>query len=323
MVSKPVRHRRVVRTSALLIACASMSAARASAQAAPAPDRTPVADLAPVWVGAGAATLGLGIGLFMIPAQAPADPSVGVWRGGLLFDEAVRDAARAPTLGGEQLARQLSDILLVATIAQAALTDSVVIPLLHDDPDLVWQASAAHALALGVMMSLGSVVKQATERARPFERDCASQPDLPGCGNGDSYRSFFSLHSGVAFTSAGFSCAMHLERTLYRDQGADIVSCGASIAAATATGFLRVVADVHYLTDVLVGAIGGFLIGYLVPLAVVPSRPRAPPLDDPGLPEGAEPLPTTPGLSWSAAPMLELGRDGGGTTLGASVSGSL
>lgn len=288
------------------------------------PGRTPVDDLAPVWVAAGGASLGVGLGLFLWPTSPPADPQVGVWRGGLLFDEGFRDMTRAPTLGGSEMARRISDVLLTATIAQAAITDSVIVPLLQDDPDLVWQASAAHALALGLMLSAGSVVKRVTERARPFERACADDPSAPGCNAGDTYNSFFSLHSGVAFTSAGFSCAMHLERNLYGDQGADIVSCGTSLAAATVTGLLRVVADVHYLSDVLVGAVAGFLIGYLVPLAIVPQR--VPVRDEPegelDLPEGAETIPTTPGMTWSAAPLVELDRERGGFTLGVSVSGT-
>lgn len=313
-----VRLASLVSVSSLVIALAAVTPSRAAAQAQA---RTPVGDLAPVWVGAGAGALGLGLGLFFMPGQVPADPNVGVWRGGLLLDEGFRDVAKAPTLGGEELAKTMSDVLLTATVANAALIDSLLIPLLNGDPDLAWQASAAHALALGITMTVGNIVKHVSNRARPFERECATNPDSPGCRNGDTYMSFFSLHTGVAFTSAGFSCAMHLERSIYGDQGADIVACGSAVAAATMVGLLRVVADVHYLSDVLVGALLGFAVGYLVPLAVVPNRPREREVSNPDDPEDEPIPPPPPSVSWSVSPMVDLDRNGG-FTLGASVSGT-
>lgn len=289
----------------------------------PPPARTPVAELAPLWVALGAGSLGLGVGLFLVPSSPPGDPSVGVWRGGMLLDEDFRLAAHAGSRDGERIARTVSDVMLVATMANAALIDSALIPALHEDPDLVWQASAAHATALGLMLAVGSVVKLASVRARPYERQCAEDPAYPGCGSGDSYRSFFSLHSGVAFTSAGFSCAMHLERTLYDDLPADVVACGGAIAAAATTGLMRVVADAHYLSDVLVGAALGFAIGYLVPLAIVPARLRRARDRDARDRAAGESIPRAPSVAWSLAPILELGPPGTGTvTAGASIGGT-
>ena len=83
-----------------------------------------------------------------------------------------------------------------------------------------------------------------------------------------------SLHTSVAFASAGFSCAMHLSRGLYGnalDQG----SCVTSLALAALTGVMRVAGDQHYLSDVLFGAVVGFVIGHLVPVLLVPERPHA------------------------------------------------
>lgn len=318
--------RRIVvrRASALVLSglVVMLSASSASAQSEGARPETPIASLAPVWAGAGVGMLSLGIGLFLAPSSRPADPSVGVWRGGLLLDEGFRDALRAPSPGGETTARLTSDVLLVATMANAALIDGVLIPLVHDDPQLVWQASFAYSLAVGLMLTVGGVAKRVAVRARPYERSCATDPTAPECQITDTYQSFFSLHTGLAFTSAGFSCAMHLERSLYGDQGADIAACSSSLAAATLVGLLRVVADVHYLSDVLVGAALGFLIGYLVPLAVVPARPG------PHLGDGAAPdldsLDDVPAAasssSWAMTPMLELGPQA--VTIGTSVSGT-
>lgn len=287
------------------------------------PERTPVAELWPVAVGAGVGALGLGLGIYFVPGPRPADPNVGVWRGGLLADDSFRLVLRAPTARGEALAGTISDILLVATMANAAIVDGIALPLLQGDPDLAWQAGFAYSLAVGLELSIGGIVKDVAMRARPYESQCAANPSLPICQSSSTYQSFFSLHSGVAFTSAGFSCSMHLERNLYGDQGADIVSCGTSILAATTVGILRIVADAHYLSDVLVGAVTGFLIGYLVPLAVIPHRRALPPVRivDGGDPD-EEPIAEAPAFSWSAAPMIDPGMGGNGVTLGASVSGT-
>lgn len=302
------------------VAHAQETSADASAHALgePASTHTPVHELWPVWLGSSAAALGLGLGLYLMPGRNPSDPSISVWRGGLLLDDSTRSVLRATSVQGENVAATASDYLLGVTMANALLVDGIGLPLLRGDPDLAWQATLAYGLALGAELSLGGIVKDVSMRARPYESQCATDPSLPLCQSAVTYQSFFSLHTGVAFTSAGFSCAMHLEQSLYDDQGADIVACGSSIAAASTVGVLRIVADAHYLSDVLVGALTGFLLGYLVPLAILPhrhARLRDEPLE-------AEPEASAPALSWSALPMIDPGTSGGGVTLGASVLGT-
>lgn len=264
--------------------------------------RTPVPDHAiPVAIGGGAA-LGGALALHFALAGSGQE-RVGRWRGGLLMDEDFRDRVTLRDVPQQEIARQASDILLFATMLQAAAVDALLVPLLQGDPDLAWQASFAHSMALGITLGVGEIVKTAVGRARPFERECEADPSRPGCQDGDRFSSFYSLHTGMAFASAGFSCSMHLSRNLYDDPLADIASCGASVAMATATGMLRISADRHYLSDVLVGAVLGFLVGYLIPLAVVPERSRVP--QDPALADlGEDEIPETPQLSWHVTPML-------------------
>jgi membrane-associated phospholipid phosphatase len=300
--------------AASLAASASLAPCTVLAQDRDAP-RTPVDPDAASFATLGGISLAAGLALSFAPDPERADAS---WRGGILFDEAVRDGLRLRSVEQQEIAATLSDVLLFATIGQAALVDSLLVPLVQGDTDLAWQASFAHALALGITITAGEIVKRAVGRARPYERECAQDPSRPGCGDGDRFASFYSLHSGVAFTSAGFSCAMHLERGLYGDRGADIGSCAASIGMAAATGLLRVAADRHYLTDVLVGAALGFLVGYLVPLAVVPERTGT---------QGGEM--SAPGAMFGVAPMVSPptgggggGGAGGGGTFGLSVFGT-
>lgn len=295
--------RTVFRVTALALSLAAIPSI-ASAQARGAQvRRTPVSPYAVPAAIASGASLGGGLALFL---ALPSDTSAKTdrWRGGILADEDFRTSFRLQAEPDQEMARQVSDVMLVATMAQAAIVDALLVPLLQGDPDLAWQASFAHSLSLGLTLGAGQIVKSLVGRARPFERECESDPQRPGCGGSDRFHSFYSLHTGMAFTSAGFSCAMHLSRQLYDDPGADMASCGASLAMASATGLLRVASDRHYLSDVVIGALLGFAIGYLIPLVVVPERPRV--HDDPLVAERdeGESIPESPRMSWSVAPML-------------------
>jgi len=85
------------------------------------------------------------------------------------------------------------------------------------------------------------------------------------CDEKRRYVSFFSGHSSVAFTSAGLTCAHHQRLPLYGGGAADAAACGAMIAVALSTASFRVLADEHYMSDILVGSAVGFAAGYGLP----------------------------------------------------------
>lgn len=257
--------------------------------------RTPVRDHSIPMAVLGAVSLTGGLALYF--GMPGPDGDAHPWRGGILMDESFRDTIRLHAISDQEVARMISDATLFAVMAQAQFIDALLVPLVQGDPDLAWQASFAHSLSLGLTLGIGEIVKFSVGRARPFERDCAFDPQRAGCDDSDRFASFYSLHAGMAFTSAGFSCAMHLSHRLYDDPVADIASCGASIALAGATGMLRIASDRHYLSDVLIGSLLGFAVGYLIPLAVIPERGTREEPED-------EPPASTPGLSWHFTPML-------------------
>ncbi|WP_157068721.1 phosphatase PAP2 family protein [Sandaracinus amylolyticus] len=275
--------------------------------------RTPVVPHSSSALTGSLVTLGSGVRLFLFTPTIEQRMVAGSWRGGVLLDEPFRGAFRLSAVDAQEIARVISDVSLMATVFQAAAIDATLVPLVQGDPDLAWQASAAYALALGLTLSVGQVIKLGAGRARPYSRECADDPSRPGCTDGqDTYQSFYSLHTGVAFTSAGFSCAMHASRGLYDDDVADGASCAVSVAMATTTGMLRVLSDRHYLSDVLVGALTGFLVGYLVPLALVPERGE----QHAGHREA-------PDVTWAVAPLLSTSTSStSGQTVGASVFGT-
>ncbi len=107
-------------------------------------------------------------------------------------------------------------------------------------------------------------------RPRPYSRycvpDCADDMDVH-----KSHVSFFSGHTALAFSfavSAGTIASMRS----YPNAGWVL---GSGLALATTTGYLRIAADHHYFTDVLVGAVVGSAIGWAVP-KLHGTRPASP-----------------------------------------------
>lgn len=188
------------------------------------------------------------------------------------------DAREDPSGAGGALGTA-SDVLLVATMLHAAAIDSLIVPLAQGEPELALRASVAHSVALGLTLGVGAI----------FESTGAGP---------------YSLQSGMAFTSAGFSCAMHLSRRLYDDRGADLAACGASLALASAAGILGAIGGRQDAGDVLVGGALGLVVGYLAPLALVPERPRVPAAALSSERDDSEPLRREIGGSISVAPMV-------------------
>lgn len=215
-------------------------------------------------------------------SHASAEARLARWRGGVLLDESVRDDVRLETHDERERAARVSDIILTATILDAAAIRAVAIPLARGDREYARRATIAYAVAIGVTLALGRVIKDSARRARPFERDCSRSPTLAGCGSPDSLASFYSLHAATAFTSVGFSWALAKMRPPHdaRERSGDVVARGrapsapllASLASAALTGLLRIASDRHYLSDVLIGAAMGLAVGVLVPLALLPDR---------------------------------------------------
>jgi membrane-associated phospholipid phosphatase len=186
-------------------------------------------------------------------------------------DERARRGARLRTHRQRELAATLSDVLLAGTMIDAALLAGWTLPRaprVHG----ARRASATHLLALGITLGLGHLVKDTVGRARPFERE---RGDDAACRSPAGSASFYSLHSAMAFASAGFSCAMHVSRAMTGARDVDALPSLASLVTAGATGMLRVLSDRHYLSDVIAGAGMGLVVGALFPFAIVPVRAPA------------------------------------------------
>ncbi|MEP7053594.1 MAG: phosphatase PAP2 family protein [Pseudomonadota bacterium] len=195
--------------------------------------------------------------------------SVHTISGGILFDEAARNALRAHSLQARYQFRDASDVGLSLTVTWPFFADSLTTAWWYrGSRDVSEQMALIDLETLAVAGAAQGATDVLASRERPYGRDCGST-QLPenaiDCRSGQHYRSFFSGHATFSFTSAALICVHHFENDLL---GApwDALSCAGGYAVAATTATFRVVSDVHYASDVILGALVGTAVGYGVPL---------------------------------------------------------
>lgn len=106
--------------------------------------------------------------------------------------------------------------------------------------------------------ALTSLVKTTFKRARPFN---FFKNDFENSRKDDFY-SFFSGHSSLAFSSAIFNCII-FSKLNANSEYKNLVWI-LSLTNSSITAFLRVLAGKHFISDVIVGAIIGSSVAYLI-----------------------------------------------------------
>jgi membrane-associated phospholipid phosphatase len=192
-------------------------------------------------------------------------PAQARWTGGILFDDAARDAFRLRSPAARDLSRTISDVTVASSIVLAVGVDSLIVPLARGRESVAVQLVLMDAEAFAFSTLLTTTLFDSIGRGRPSYVDCQHNPSFDPLCNSGSTASFPSGHTNLAFTSAGLACAHHANLPLYGGGAADGIACGGEIALATATAALRVMGDRHYVTDVLAGGLIGFGIGFGAP----------------------------------------------------------
>jgi hypothetical protein len=206
------------------------------------------------------------IGVALASAIAP--PLSTRWMGGTLFDDGVRNALRLPTYQQQLDARDVSDVGLALITSFPILVDSLVVAYWYrGSEDVALQMSLIDAEAMSIAAAVQGSATFFGGRERPYGAECGGTIPAPNsdCTSTSRYRSFFSGHSTLSFTSASLICAHHETLNLF-ESAVDPVTCVSSFVAAGAIAMLRVAGDMHYMSDVLTGAIVGTAIGLGVPL---------------------------------------------------------
>ncbi len=137
-----------------------------------------------------------------------------------------------------------------------------------------------------VAAALNQGVKLIARRARPYAHASSAPLDGP-----DDNVSFFSQHTTLAFAA---TAATGTIATLRGYRWAPF-AWAIGLPLAVSTGYLRLAADRHYLTDVLTGAVFGTAMGIAIPL-LFHGREAAL-----GGTLGTQPLPGGVMLTWGAA----------------------
>ena len=149
---------------------------------------------------------------------------------------------------GQETAIRWSDYLLYGVSFSSLLWG----PLADDYPE---RAALINAEVLTANAIATNLVKIVSARQRPYHH----YSTLPSRGS-DDYASFFSGHTSVAFSQA-VANAMLLSRTYPEHES---LIWGSLLSSAGFTAYLRVAGDMHYTTDVLVGAVVGSTIAWVI-----------------------------------------------------------
>lgn len=196
----------------------------------------------PAWEIAGLATGALGIGAseYYKKDLVADEPR---WKTPPAMDESIRNSFK---WSNTKAAATLSDIMLYGVMPASAFLSPLATN--HNYGRAAMTIGEA-AVLTGVITQ---VAKFSVQRARPYAYYSNDY------SNPDSKLSFFSGHTSYSF-ALSVSSAMLLAES-YPAQSA-LIYCTALLVAGL-PGYLRIAADKHYLTDVLVGALVGSGIAY-------------------------------------------------------------
>ncbi len=217
------------------------------------------------------AIVGLTIGSVLINGAPYADHAR--WSGPILFDTPARNLFKGTTRGTQEFAALTSDYLYKGMVLAPYVIDNYIVALgVHQNADVAMQMTLINLQSLGLSGVMTLAAEHAVGRARPYVQDCPPGVDVPDkvgfnhCDRGfTDLQSFYSGHAAATFTMAGLTCVHHQHLPLYGGGAADILACVTMGALATTTGILRLVADRHYASDVLVGTAVGIINGYILP----------------------------------------------------------
>lgn len=212
-----------------------------------------------VIAGAGAATA-------LIAAVTP--PSGHHRYGGILIDDDVRDALRIKSLNGRYIIRDASDVGISLLTTWPFLVDALITTWwYHGNVEVARKMAIVSAQTLTVTAALQGVTNGLASRERPYGQLCGGElpEDTVDCTRNGRYRSFYSGHASLSFAGASVICMNHVGLKILGGPF-DALSCVGAYGLASATAMFRVMGDMHYFSDVTLGAAMGTLVGLGIPL---------------------------------------------------------
>ncbi len=205
----------------------------------------------------------------LIPTPTKAD-----FTGGILFDDWVRKEVKGQNHATQRTAADVSNYFFKGGIFVPFVMDGYLGALsIHENTDVAAQLFAMdiESFAVAGLFSVGA--EKLVGRARPYVDGCGPNGEVPRdsrgrqlhtCNSGEN-QSFFSGHSSATATTAGLVCAAHQHLPLFGGGVADLAPCVVMIGISGATGVLRIMADDHWASDVVIGWSVGVFSGYVLP----------------------------------------------------------
>ncbi len=180
------------------------------------------------------------------------------------FDTGIRDGLRLGSSSARKDADRASDFTL--GLSSAILPAATIGAHFHRNRNCreAWDMATDTIESLGLTLFVTEAVKLAAGRERPFARTCdGSPPSDARCNRRGRLKSFVSGHASIAAAGAGVACSHALRRNAWGDDPwARRAPCAVGVAAALATGVLRVSSDRHWGSDVLLGLAVGATVGW-------------------------------------------------------------
>lgn len=198
------------------------------------------------------------------------------WSAPAPLDPEVRDAMRLHAYEDQHTIDQISDVLFITLAAWPVFVDALLIAgAIHGDTDTAWQMLLIDLETLAVAHLVTWLTNRFTGRVRPRHEECAPTRTCADRGVGP-VASFASGHTLMAFTGASLICVHHLHHPwmLGGYEGATF-ACGSALVLATTVGAMRVMADLHWASDVALSAMIGSAIGWGIPLIFHYLRPQS------------------------------------------------
>lgn len=212
-----------------------------------------------------ASTAALGVGWYLVeyrtkPRSAPR------WTGGILFDDAARDLFVGGSAKVRNDAAAVSDVF--ALLPQGMLWLDIGIVLLTDrlNIETAWYMTVINLQSAALVGMFSRLGHRYVGRERPDVPPCRQDSEYNETCFGAPTAGFPSGHASASFMGAGLVCAHHLNLPIYGGGAPDYLACGAAVAMATTNAVSRLIADRHYLSDVIVGVGLGLAGGFMLPM---------------------------------------------------------
>lgn len=181
-----------------------------------------------------------------------------------LLDKEVRSLVVPDSESKRNAYARLSDLGYKTLVFAPYAIDVSLTLAVHRNPEVALQLFLIDFEVLTLAAGTQTLISRLIGRARPYVREKCRPGELE-CGGGGPYRSLLSGHTMAAFTAAGLMCSHHENLPIFGGGAPDTWACVWAVSLASVTGLLRLPADEHWTSDVIMGAGLGFFYGYYLP----------------------------------------------------------